>query len=130
MDEMRRDKWTFEYGADELAKAAAAKSQHHGERLTWWNTKREEVMATIRESGIDVNESLAEDYAQFSNSASFGPRITVDPTLQSKLLECHKKRLEHDDKRRDYDGWRQLLEANPKARLQLTQDDWLFFFGK
>lgn len=129
---MTRDKWVFEYGADVLMQAAAEKVAHHRSRLKWWEEKRDAVMKVVRESGIDISESVAAEYQSgYSNkSGRFGPQITIDATLQSKLVECHGKLLEHNEKISDYEGWRQMLEANSKARLLLDQSDWMFFFGK
>jgi hypothetical protein len=45
-------------------------------------------------------------------------------------MECQGKILEHDNLVRTYDGWVQVLQGNPEARVTLHHDDWLFFFGK
>lgn len=36
----------------------------------------------------------------------------------------------HTEQRDTYDGWKQVLEANPEDRVELDIDDWLFFFGR
>jgi hypothetical protein len=59
-----------------------------------------------------------------------GPTINVRADLQTKLQECHSKIQSHQQAADEYDGWVQVLAANPEARLKLTQADWLFFFGK
>src|ERR1700688_3484084 len=102
---MQRNEWEFEYGASELAAAAAAKANHHASRAKWWELKKEEVMRTVRESGIDVTESVAAGNS--ARSTGFGPQIIIDATLQRKLQECHAKINEHTAKVRDYEGWRQ-----------------------
>jgi len=30
----------------------------------------------------------------------------------------------------DYNGWHQVLTANPKVRLSLDHENWLLFFGQ
>ena len=123
---MQRDEWTFEYTASKLAEAAATKREHHKQRLEWWNGQKDAVMAEVKDSGIEVSESLALAYA---SNAGVGPQVMVRGDLQRKLTECHGKLKEHDAKAREYDGWHQVLTANPEARMKLHHDDWLYFFG-
>lgn len=124
---MLRDKWGFEFTAAKLAAAAAAKKAHHEDRLKFWEKAKADTMATVRESGIEVTESLAATYS--NKSAGYGPQVTVRDDLQTKLTECHSKLKEHSERVREYDGWIQVLKANPEARLTLNADDYLYFFG-
>jgi len=55
--DMKRDEWKFEYTAARLAEAADAKISHHGERLAFWKAKRDEVLATIRAEGLEIDEN-------------------------------------------------------------------------
>ena len=127
----KRDEWEFEYTASKLAEGAAAQKAHRLSRVEWWTAAKERLMAEVRESGLEVSESVA---ALLSSSTSTqfdeGPQITVRPDLQKKLAECHGKIQSHRRAVAEYDGWEQVLRANPESRLKLTQADWLYFFGK
>ena len=59
-----------------------------------------------------------------------GRQATRAQHLQRKLTECHQKIESHRKATREYEGWVQVLRANPEQRLKLTQADWLYFFGK
>ena len=59
---MKRDEWKFEYTAARLAEAADAKISHHGERLAFWKGKRDEVLATIRAEGLEIDEKIVVGY--------------------------------------------------------------------
>lgn len=84
-------------------------------------------MTEVRESGIEVSESLAIAY---KTSADFGPQVMVRNDLQQKLTECHNKIKAHTAQAREYDGWVQVLESSPgDSEFSLAQDDWLYFFG-
>lgn len=124
---MKRDKWKFEYQAKRLATAAMDKRDHHAKRETFWEDKKAGVMASLREQGITVTESLAIEYS--SIGAAIGPQVTVREDFKRALTECHQKIKEHAAAVRDYDGWQQFLSANPDATMKLDQSDWLFFFG-
>jgi putative NADPH-quinone reductase len=124
---MKRDDWVFDYTAAKLAEAAVAKKATHEKKKEWWESKKSEVMTKVRESGIEVRDSVASSYS--NTKGNFGPQIEVDAGMQRDLTECQQKILEHDRLVRDYDGWVQALTANPEARLSLDHDDYLFFFG-
>lgn len=126
--EENRSHWEFEYTARVLADAAATKKVFRQSRVEWWEQQQKEVMATVRESGIDVSEAIGAAYS--NTTAMHGPQITVRIDLQKKLSECHTKIREHQNAVREYDGWHQVLTANPEARLKLKHGDWLFFFGQ
>ena len=129
-----RDEWEFEYTASKLAEAAARQRDFRIERIELWESKKAEVMQKIKESGISVSESVAD---QLSNTGKYGntmgrrgAHITIDGTLQEDLSECVEKIRNHTDLRNKYAAWVQVLESNPEKRLQLRHDDWMFFFGK
>jgi hypothetical protein len=124
---MNRHEWIFKYTASKLATAAETKCNHHKERLAWWKQQKEAVMVEVKESGIEVNESLA---AAYTKNTGMGPQVMVRNDLQQKLTECHMKLKEHDQKASEYDGWVQVLTANPEAQLELHHDDWLYFFAR
>lgn len=125
---MLRNEWSFEYTASKLAEAAEIKREHHKLRFVWWSKQKESVMDEVKASGIEVSESLAMNIT--STAQRMGPQVMVRNDLQRKLTECFEKLKEHQAKTQEYDGWAQVLAANPESRLQLHHDDWLFFFGK
>jgi hypothetical protein len=123
-----RDKWEFKYTARKLAEAARRKLQHHRERLKFWEDAKAKVMTEVRETGIEVSESVAG--ASYSNSTrTHGPQVMVRTDLQTRLSECHGKILEHNAKVAEYVGWVEVLDGNPDNQLTLNADDYLFFFG-
>lgn len=129
---MQRTEWKFIYTASALAAAATAKAEHHSERLKWWEQKQAEVIAEVKEKGLEVTESLAMEYAssQAFTGAMRGAQLTVKNDYQQKLNECHMKIRGHGEKVKEYAGWVQMLEANPQERVGLDIDDYLFFYGK
>jgi hypothetical protein len=124
---MRRDEWEFEFSAGKLAEAAMGKKAHHEDRLAFWENAKLKTMHEVKETGIEVNESIASQFS--SKTAAYGPQVQVRTDLQTKLTECYNKMKEHGNKIREYDGWVQVLSANAEARLKLTADDYLYFFG-
>lgn len=124
---MNRNNWEFEYTAKTLADAADKKASFREGREAWWRDQYAKVMTEVKESGIEVSESVA---ASYSNSTRVsGPQVMVRTDLQSKLSECHQKIKIHNQAARDYRGWSQVLKANSEARLKLKHGDWLYFFG-
>lgn len=123
-----RGKWEFEYTAARLSIAAKEKAIHHTERLAWWEKEKEKVMDKVRDVGISVQESIADQYGK--TTQGYGPQITVDATLQRELNECQSKITAHRDSLNQYNGWIQVFDAHPEYRLKLDHDDYLFFYGK
>lgn len=128
---MQRSEWKFEYTAAKLAEVAQLKIDSHSERLEWWKTKKDEVFATIRRGGLEVDEKIS---LSFQNPKSRdwdrGAQVMVRNDLQKDLSECLEKLKFHTQQLNEYNGWQQVLAANPENRLSLDIDDWLFFFGK
>jgi hypothetical protein len=124
-----RDAWEFEYTASNLAEGAKTQQTFRLSRVAWWRGVYEAVMAEIKASGIIISESSAVGQ-NYANSKAISPSATIDHTLQAKLTEAHNKIREHEQAAAEYDGWIQVLSANPESRQKLTQADWLYFFGK
>jgi len=136
---MLRSKWEFEYTAKNLAIAAEAQKQFRASRAKVWEQKKEEVIAKIKDSGLNVHESIAASLnlannnvnaLKYSTQHMAGPQITIDATMQRDLDECFAKIQGHAELRKQYDAWQQVFEGNPEARVKLDHDDWMFFFGK
>lgn len=131
---MKRDEWEFEYTASKLAEGAEAQKAHRLSRAAWWTDQKASLMAEVKESGLEVTESIA---AQYGSTMPVGnlrgggaPQINVRHDLQMKLVECHTKIESHTGAAAEYDGWIQVLRANPETRQKLNHEDWLYFFGK
>lgn len=128
---MLRKDWKFEYTASKLAEAASAKIAFHTERLEWWKSKKAEVMSKIRSEGLEVDEKISLGYrSPKSRDWERGAQVMVRNDLQHDLEECLEKLSHHTEQLQQYDGWQQVLSANPDARLGLDIEDWLFFFGR
>lgn len=126
---MLRKDWIFEFTAPELARAAAAKLAHHDERLAFWKSKKQDVWATIRREGIEVDEKIALQWrSPKSSDYARGAQVMVRNDLQNDLDEVLDKLAHHTSLRDQYRGWQATLEANPAARLKLDIEDWQFFF--
>jgi hypothetical protein len=128
---MQRNEWGFEYTASDLARAASSKLAFHDERLAFWKAKKDEVWATIRHEGLEVDEKIALSYRSPKGSDfDRGARVMVRNDLQANLDEVLEKLKHHTNLRGQYDGWQQALEANPEARFKLDIEDWHFFFAR
>ncbi len=128
---MQRKEWKFSYSAPQLAVAARAKIDYHAEHLGFWMKKREELMATIREEGIEINEKIALGYVNpKARDWDRGGEIMIRNDLRKGLVETFEKLSYHTGKRDTYDGWEQVLRAKPDNTLDLDIEDWLFFFGR
>ena len=128
---MQRKEWKFDYTAARLAEAAQGKLAHHDGRLKFWKTRREETLTKLRSEGLEIDEKIVLGYqTPKARDWERGNRITVRDDLRQQLDEVPDKLKFHTEKFSEYDGWRQILVANPEARLGLDIDDWLFFFGR
>ena len=128
---MRRELWRFEYTANKLAEAAATKIKFHDERLEWWKVKRREVMDKIRSEGIEIDEKISLAYlSPKARDWERSTQVTVRDDLRNRLTECQEKLAHHTQRRHEYNGWLQVLSANPEQRLRLDIQDWLFFFDQ
>ena len=128
---MKRDEWEVTYTGSELAKAALLQRDRRSERLKWWSAKKDQVMKDIKETGIDVEESIAasKGYSISNTSPGISPRVTVRIDLQRRLAECHDKIMDHSSAVKDYEGWRQMMEKHNTQTFNLSHEDWLYFFG-
>ena len=121
-----REEWEFEYSSSQVLQGATQQKEFRLSRVQWWKEAKEKVMAEIRESGIEINESLAA--LTYSTTSAMSPKIKVNETLQKQLLECHNKIQQHQQAADEYEGWIQVLKGNLDLNLKLTQADWLYFF--
>jgi histidinol dehydrogenase len=135
---MLRDEWEFEYTIEQLLEAAIMQRDFRATRVQVWEDKKAEVIARIKESGINVTDSVANELSNTSATAKYlstqsirGAQILIDPTMQDDLNECTEKIRQHLQLRNQYAAWVQVFEAQPKTSTRkLQHDDWMFFFGK
>lgn len=128
---MKRNEWKMPYAAPALAQAAATKLAYHEERLAWWGQKRIEVMDRIRAEGIEVDERqvLSHPHPK-ALDWDRGAKVIVRNDLKDDLEECLSKLRWHTERRREFDGWLQALQANGQLAFELDIEDWLYFFGR
>lgn len=125
-----RDKWTFGFKISDVLAAARAKMDHHRSRIAWWDAKKEEVFAKIKESGLKVSESLVSQYSKTGYPGA-SVDLEVDPDLQRKLDECVRKIGEHKAKADSYVAYVEVLSTRPGGdMIDLGVEDWQFFFGE
>lgn len=132
---MMRHEWEFEYNASQLASAAEAQLEFRRQRIKVWEEKKAEVMTRIRESGIDVSESIADKMSsakyQLSTHSDRGPVIRINTEMRDDLSECVDKIQNHTKLQNEYAAWVQVFRAQqPHLSLKLQHDDWVYFFGK
>jgi hypothetical protein len=128
---MLRDQWKFRYTAEQLAEAVQQKIQYHDERHTFWNGRRENIVTQIKADGIEVNEKSVLQYGSPKmRDYQQGGDIMIRNDLRKSLTEAYEKLAYHTGRKDTYDGWRQILTANPPLPLDLDINDWLFFFGR
>ncbi len=127
---MLRKEWKFDYAASKLLEAAQGKIGYHQERLTFWKSKREEVLATIRSEGIEVDEKIVLGIRNpKSRDWERGGQVMVRNDLQKDLEEVYEKLHWHTEKLCNYQAWEEVLSANPDNLLPLDVEDWQFFFS-
>jgi hypothetical protein len=130
---VKRNEWTVQYTGSNLASAAKAKIDFHEGRLKFWEGAKEKVMAEIREEGIEINESIADQLRNsnaYATTQSFGPSVTIRNDLLEKMQEAHGKVGTHEGLIKEYQAWAQMMDAHPTALFQLQHADWMFFFGR
>lgn len=126
---MNRQHWKFIYPCAEILDGAAKKLAYHTQRWHWWTMKKDEILATIKEKGIVIDESAAANNSihSFSNSTYAQPHAHIDEKLQKHLQESLSKIAEHRGKVMDYYSWTKVLQKQV-GTVELHYDDWLHFF--
>lgn len=128
---MRRNDWTFQHNAGQIAEATRSKIDYHQAQLAFWKEKREEVIATIRSEGIEVDEKIV---LAFQNPKARdwdrAGQVLVRNDLQKALHEIYDKLRDHTEALSEYQAWENVLLAHPEDPLALDIQDWLYFFGR
>lgn len=127
-----RGNWSFTYTAGQLAYGAQKQKEYREERVRIWKALYAQQEEELRSKGITISTSVA---AAMSISSTYlkggqsaGARIQIDPELERKVLECESKVKEHERLRDEYEGWIQTLSAQQDKELEVTQQDFLYFF--
>lgn len=124
---MNRSNWKFSYSTEKLAEAALQKKAMHENRLMWWQQRSAKIEEEVQKIGVRIEKSAA---SIFSNSGNPTAQISIDEKYQSQIDEAQSRINFHINKIKEYDGWIQVFSAeNTPKRLELDNDDWLFFFG-
>lgn len=129
---MNRNTWKFTYPATDLHMAASKKLDYHESRVKWWTKKQEEVMKTIRKSGIRIDQSIVMELAKTgynTSNAGRGPSVQIDTKLLADMNECTGKIATHKAHVQQYESWVAVL-ADADGDYELEHDDWLFFFSE
>lgn len=126
---MKRKDWVFTYSCADLLKAATEKRDYHQKRVEWWDSKKKEVIEKVKAEGLEIDESLAEGFKSASNYVR-GPQVMVRTDLQADLNESVERLKANRELVKQYNGWIEVLTANPNVSQDLDLDDWLFFFSK
>ncbi len=128
---MKRTEWLFEYVGSKLAEAARARLIHHRDRLTWWQSRKEEILTKIRSEGLEVDENVALTLPHpKARDWERGANVMIRNDLQQDLDQCLRKLAFHSGQSNQYEGWVEVLAANPGQTMRLDYEDWQFFFGK
>lgn len=130
-----RDRWKFSYSVEKLLQASIDKMEHALARQQWWEAKKAETLKSIKNEGIEIDMSIADlSYAASTVNNTWGGRqtnVTIKPELLKDLNECIGKIEEHRGRAKQYDAWKQVFSSQfPMEKHELTQDDWMYFFGK
>lgn len=122
-----RDNWRFTYTVDNIKQAAIEKEAWHLNRHAFWKEKNDEVMTKIKSEGLEISKSVAQSYSNSGRNA----QVMVRTDLQVDLNECQSKITEHLNKYKDYQAWVFVLDSQPPQNLlELSKDDYLYFYGK
>lgn len=132
MDNGLRGEWKVSFTAQYLAEGAKAQKAFRLSRIAFWEGVKEDVLKQISSSGITVVQSASHgrDKLSYGSTQTMGPRVQVDRALEEQLQEAHGKIEDHRKSAAEYDGWIQFLEANASQEMDVSLDDWLFFFRK
>jgi hypothetical protein len=88
---VQRNEWKFDYTASRLAEAASDKIAYHRERLGFWRTTREGVMATIRAEGLEIDEKIVLSFrAPKGRDWERGAEVIIRNDLQKDLASASK----------------------------------------
>lgn len=126
----RRFDWDFQCVASKLAEGAKVQRAYRLSRMEWWKEARNRVIEEIKESRVEIIESLGMQAESCTSRNRQITQVTVSSDLQSKLSECHSKIQAHQEAADEYDAWALVLADHPNMVLSLENGDRAYFFGK
>jgi histidinol-phosphate/aromatic aminotransferase/cobyric acid decarboxylase-like protein len=115
-----RNEWEFDYPAADVAKGARQKADYHQERVDWWTSERERVVAELRESGLEITE--------YEVTGGQRHDVQFDPKLTKRLSEAQSKIGSHARERDRYAMFARVLAAQDGRPLKLHPED-VDYFG-
>lgn len=125
IEDGERKHWKFPVKGDDIYSAAKIKLNFHQTRLKFWEDKQKEIMKTIKDDGLEFDESLSDLVSNKYKSSS----ISIRNDLVTDFQETKEKVHEHRHLISLYDSWVQLLEKHTENMLDLCHSDWIFFYG-
>lgn len=125
---MHRSEWKFEYRASDVCGAAGEKLKYHLSRLDFWTKKKEECLEKVKSESIQIDESVATNAANVYNNSYRQESVSIRNDYVKDLQETVQKVSEHKVHVKHYDSWVQILKDFLNKELELTYDDWVFFF--
>lgn len=104
-----RDKHTFQFQADQIAKAAKIEAEYHRQRNLFWGAELEKAVAVVKKTArIEVKEFAITGGVRFDVAVEYG-----DPSAYRRMQEASEKAYRH----------RQACERfETDARIYGTQD--------
>jgi hypothetical protein len=86
----KRTEHTFQFTAEQIAKAATAEFEYHAKRAVWWASEHETAVTEAKTKGVEVR--------RYPVTGGDRAAITIDPTLAKRVEESFTKRTDHQRK--------------------------------
>lgn len=118
---MKRNEWTWQKSATDLANAADSQAHYHGTRVAFWKDQRAQAEQDIHDKGLDVRHR--------PQTGGDRHEVIVDPELARRLGECDSKIQRHQLSVEEYGQWADALRDAGGRTLELDHADWTFFYG-
>lgn len=118
-----RGEWVFEYEVQELLTACNSKIDHHSNRIDYWESERDNSLASLKEHGVEFREY----------DVTGGQRLEViaDPSLAARFRESKNKVEQHKKSRLEFSRFARAFErasqSNPSIKYELSIEDVEYF---
>ena len=83
----KRKEHTFQFTAEQIAKAAASEAAYHTKRAVWWDGEYNKAAEEAKAKGVEIRH-----YAVTGGNRA---QVVIDPTLQGRIEESSSKRSKH-----------------------------------
>ena len=114
-----RHEWKFSFTGQDLYSAADEKAVYHETRLEFWTAEFVMAEEKVKSTGVDVRE--------YPVTGGNRLELVIDPTLQARYEECHKKLQMHEMMADEFDRYARAFELNVDALFDLDADDIRYF---